>query len=152
MCCGGKKLIKSSKNASAGWARSKGEGVSSRCLLLKRWKQIWCQLGHFNLRTIISCLCERGGSSVPTGYLLRDHLSAQCRTVRLLLVPWKENKQINQSFSFPPSERQSFVTLAVGIFLFWGFDLHLISSFHNKKRILPSLSSDKIINCWWSFW
>lgn len=49
------------------------------CLPLKPWKKIGCHLGSVRLRTIICCLCDRGGGLVLTAYLLLDHLSARHR-------------------------------------------------------------------------
>lgn len=49
------------------------------CLPLKPWKKIGCHLGPVRLRTIICCLCDRGGGLVLTAYLLLDHLSARHR-------------------------------------------------------------------------
>lgn len=55
---------------------------------------------------MICCLCERGSSLVPTGYLLLDHLSAQCRTVKSSFgsAQGKQTNQVPPSFSFQPAD------------------------------------------------
>lgn len=73
---------------------SQAEGVSSRCLWLNtgsRFVASWDILvsGQY------SVVCERGGSLVPTGYLLLHHLSGQCRTVKSSFGS-AQGKQTNQ--------------------------------------------------------
>lgn len=107
---------------------SRGEGAYSRCLLLNAGSRFGASRDVLGLGTMICCLCERGGSLVPTGYLLLDHLSAQRRAVKTSFGSAQE-KQTNPeppSFSFPPTRRHPFVTLALFTFLTIWFVISLM--------------------------